>query len=69
MKNHKKCWHRSRCYYLHRPCVESQRSKIKKELSKGLQTPYSTPRGATPQHWNQIKKYVIPGEYLYNNIF
>ena len=73
MKNHKYCWHKpSRCYYLHRPCVESQRNKIKKELSKGLQTPYPTPRGATPrywntkEHWNQIKQYVIPREYLYN---
>ena len=72
MKNHKYCWHRSRCYYLHKPCVESHRNKIKKELLKGLQTPYHTPKGATPrlwateEHWNQVKEYVVPGEYLYN---
>ena len=72
MKNHKNCWHRPRCYYLHKPHVESQRNKIKKELLKGLQTPYQASRGATPQLWttsnhcNQIKEYVVPGEYLYN---
>ena len=72
MKNNKHCWCRPRCSYLHKLCVEKQRNKIKKEVLKGLRTPYLTPRGATPcqwdtkEHWNQIKEYVVPGEYLYN---
>ena len=66
MKANHHCWHKPRCYYLHRPSVEAKirNHPILKRL-RLIQPPTRTIKGVSPIYPVKPLTYVHPGDYLF----